>query len=107
MKTVTADGCDPRSFLPHDVERGSDTLPSPIGLAGHLRNALAAWREERREQKLRDGISLQDPKTFRDISMMTPAERHVAQGDAMGQFTQTGDVLSSMVLSWPGSKRRN
>ncbi|MBX2831707.1 MAG: hypothetical protein KTR23_11075 [Rhodospirillales bacterium] len=107
MKTVTADACDTRSFLPHGADRGFDKSPSPIGLGGHLLNALAAWRKERREQKLRDSVSLKDPQTLRDISMMTPAERYVAQRDAMGQFTQTGDVLSSMVLSWPGSRRRN
>ena len=106
MKTVTSHGYNPIALVPHGAERGSGSVTSPIGLFGHLRIAIDAWRAEREKQKSIKEILALDPATLRDITTMTPAELFESQQKRAGQFPQTGDVLTGALLHWPSPSDR-
>ncbi len=108
MKTVISHGYDTIELGPHGAERVSDRpSTSPIGLFGHLRKALDAWRAEREKQKSIKEILALDPATLRDITTMTPAEMYESQQKRAGQFPHPGDVLSGPLMHWPTPSDRH
>lgn len=94
-------------------EASNDTTCAvqPLGLIGHLRAAIGAWRAERQARKADKAVRADGAKATRKLSDLTAAELHQARFDRSGRcaqsgFTQTGvlragDVLSGMVLAWP------
>ena len=101
MKSVISYEHDPRTVLLHGSDRGAELSSAPLGLVGHLRAAMEAWHEERHAMKAHDAGSSSNERTMRDISNLTVAELHDCRRDHTGEFAQTGDVLSGLVLNWP------
>lgn len=100
MKNNMSFACDPRRVHPHGEKRASDGVSAPLGLVGHLRAALDAWHAERDAMKAHIG-SLPNASAMNDLSKLTVAESHELCREHSGEFAQTGDVLSGLVLNWP------
>ncbi|AXO15321.1 hypothetical protein [Thalassospira indica] len=118
MKTMMSYSYDPISCV-SDVSKAA---AKPLGLFGHLRAAIGAWRAERQVRKADAAGLTIGTKATRKLSDLTAAELYEARFDrgdrfARSSFTQSsftqsgllraGDVLSGMVLAWPKPSDKN
>ena len=110
MKTLMSYLYNPISCV-SDASDAAACAAKPLGLIGHLRAAIGAWRAERQARNADKAIRANGAKATRKLSDLTAAELHEAQFDRGDQFAQSGftqssllrasDVLSGMVLDWP------
>ena len=78
----------------------------PLGLVGHLRAAVEAWQHERALQKAIDATAEHHDGPSDSVSHLTAAELYESRRDAAGGLTETGDVLTGLVLNWPSPSNR-
>lgn len=74
---------------------------APLGLVGHLRVAIEAWQQERAAHRAGTFASRAGTPAVQNLSYLTAAELHEYQQTQSGTFSETGDVLSGLVLNWP------
>ena len=110
MKTLMSYSYNPISCV-SDASNDTSCATRPLGLIGHLRAAIVAWRGERQVRKANKAVLANGSKAKRKLSDLSAAELYQARfdcGDRFAQssfphggFTLTSDVLSGMVLAWP------
>ncbi|NIY77101.1 hypothetical protein HED22_15720 [Thalassospira sp. HF15] len=74
---------------------------APLGLTGHLRAAIEAWRQERAAQKATATTFAHGVFVSNDLSRLTAAELHEIKHGRSDGFAEAGDVLSALVTNWP------